>query len=578
MRWWPCQGLLALVFLAAPIAAASPDTAPRVPITPRWALECWLWEADHSNAAAITELLDGFAEHDIPARTIILDAPWSTRYNDFEFDRQRYPDPEKFFQEMKRRGIRVVLWMTSRVNSQSEGIAIKDSRDWFDEAKAKGYLAGDGYEQHWWLGWGGFVDYANPAAMTWWHGMQQHAFDLGIDGWKLDDASLFYNSPIGTLTGTRNLPSAKERKGWMTNRDYVDHFYRDEYQHGLKQRGGDFITLARSIDNRVYPKGFAPLDAAPVTWVGDQNHTWKASQEGIEEGLNYILEAARQGYCVIGSDVAGYHGPKIIPPRLYIRWAQFSTFCGLFLNGGHGERRLWKRSDEELQIVRKFAWLHNELVPYIYSHTVECHGGGKPLMRPIGPSDARGNDQGDFHYLFGDDFLVAPIHEDSPRRKVHLPAGKWRYLFDDGAVIEGPATIDRDFPLDEFPVYVREGAIVPLEVSRAYSGLGDRDSTGLVTWNIYPADGSQFTLHHPGGTSTTLSVRQQNGWTITLAGTPQPHLLRVYLPAEPQAVQLDGKPLVQGTDWRYDAPGHRLWIRTPQAIGGRYEIRPAAGP
>jgi alpha-glucosidase (family GH31 glycosyl hydrolase) len=155
---------------------------------------------------------------------------------------------------------------------------------------------------------------------------------------------------------------------------------------------------------------------------------------------------------VIGSDVGGYHGATTIPPRLYIRWAQFSCFCGLFLNGGHGERRLWKRTDEELNIIRKFSWLHNELVPYMYSHVVDCNNGGKPLMRPLGPSDPRGNDQGDFHYLFGDDFLVAAIHEDSLHRTVKLPAGKWRYFFDDRAVIEGPTTIERDFPLDEFPV------------------------------------------------------------------------------------------------------------------------------
>ena len=53
--------------------------------------ECWLWEDDHSTAAAITELLDGYAEHDIPARTVILDAPWSTRYNDFHFDTAPIP-------------------------------------------------------------------------------------------------------------------------------------------------------------------------------------------------------------------------------------------------------------------------------------------------------------------------------------------------------------------------------------------------------------------------------------------------------------------------------------------------------
>ena len=216
--------------------------------------------------------------------------------------------------------------------------------------------------------------------------------------------------------------------------------------------------------------------------------------------------------------MGGYHGPSVIPSRLHIRWAKFSCFCGLFLNGGHGERRLWKRSPEELPILRRFAWLHNELVPFMYSHVVECHRGGKTLMRPLGPSDAGGHDRGDFHYLFGDDFLVAPIHEDSLRRTVTLPAGQWRYFFDDQTLIQGPTTITRDFPLDEFPVYIREGSIVPLDVRRDYTGLGDRDSAGLMTWNIYPLDGNRFTLHRPDGMSTTTSVEMKDGLVIVLAG------------------------------------------------------------
>jgi len=567
----------------ASAASSAADRAKlRTPITPPWALKCWLWEDDDSTAAAITELLDGYAKHDIPAHTIIMDAPWSMRYNDFAVDPERYPDVEKFIAGLKQRGVRVVLWMTPMVNSESNDTAIKDSRDWFEEAKSKGYLAGHGYQQKWWHGWGGFVDYENPAAMQWWRGMQQRVLDLGIDGWKLDDSAFYFNSMVGSLAGVRDAPSRAERRKMLTSRQYMDHFYRDEYKHGLKERDGDFITLARSIDNRIHPQGFAPLDAAPVTWVGDQNHAWKASEEGIEEALHYILEAARVGYCVIGSDVAGYHGSTAIPPNLYIRWAQFSCFCGLFLNGGHGERALWKRTPEELEIVRKFAWLHDELVPLIYTHVVECHETGKPLMRPLGKSRS-GSDQGDFHYLFGDDILIAPIHQDKLARKVTLPAGQWRYWFDDAEVIAGPAKFEREFPLDEFPVYVRDGAIVPMDVSRAYTGLGDADSAGHITWNCYPvAEPSKFTLHHTDGGDSTLAMTGGDSLSFELTGIPHKHLLRAHCKRRPTKVLLDGQPLAEakvsadgkpsaepGT-WRWDQAGRRLWIRGQRP--GKYEV------
>ena len=216
-------------------------------------------------------------------------------------------------------------------------------------------------------------------------------------------------------------------------------------------------------------------------------------------------------------------GKDEIAPNIYIRWAEFSTFCGLFLNGGHGERRMWKRTQPELEIVRKFSWLHTELVPYMYSHVVACHNDGPPLMRPL--SD------GKYQYLFGDDFLVAPIHEDKLTRTVSLPPGGWRYLFDDREVFQGPQQLTRDFPLDEFPVFVRDGAIVPLKVTRPYTGFGDQDSADFTTWLIYPKGQGEFTLWnpetHPKPKSTTVKVDSGPLLKIAFSGKHAPHVLRV---------------------------------------------------
>ena len=121
----------------------------------------------------------------------------------------------------------------------------------------------------------------------------------------------------------------------------------------------EFVTLSRSIDRGFHPEGFAPIDASPVNWVGDQKHSWLTEElikegndekidialegiEGFESAIVSILKSAELGYNIVGSDVAGFSG-KTIPPRLYMRWTQFSTFCGLFMNGGHGERRLMEK-------------------------------------------------------------------------------------------------------------------------------------------------------------------------------------------------------------------------------------------
>ena len=546
------------------------------PLTPPWALECWLWEDDENTSARVDTLIQGYAKYDVPVRTVILDSPWSMRYNDFEIDTLRYPKPKEWFKKMQDNGYRIVMWMTTMVNSQNQDTRFKNSEPWYSDAKKKGYLAGNGDQIKWWKGRGGFIDYTNPEAVKWWRGLQKTVFDYGIDGWKLDGTATMFYTKIGPIP----LFYKMTHSGLMTARTYMDHYYRDEYFYGLSQNP-EFATMSRGIDRWFHPEGFAPIDASPVNWVGDQKHSWESTGkiteedkqnhdialdgiDGIELALQNTLASAKVGYNVIGSDVAGFSG-KIIPPRLYIRWTQLSTFCGLFLNGGHGERALWKRTPLEMDIIRKFSWLHTELVPYMYTYVVKAHEGGTHLQTPA---------NGKYHYLFGDNFLVAPIYKDQLKNKVTLPVGKWRYFFDDKEVIQGPVTFERDFPLDEYPVYVREGAIIPMDIKRDYTRIGDKSSAGYLTLLIYPHGKSAFTVWHPDKSGSTTVMAEENPGEIhiSLGNIHKPHILNIQMDRKPQKVVLDNVILIDSVNYTFDQKRSKLIIKTDRYSQGYYSI------
>ena len=129
------------------------------------------------------------------------------------------------------------------------------------------------------------------------------------------------------------------------------------------------ITARPYCDQHGSPYWFAPISVNTAGWVGDQENTWA----GLNNALNNIFISANMGYAALGSDIGGYANDSIPDKTLFLRWAQFGALVPIMENGGSSDycHQPWLFDSETVNIYRKFADLHHELVPYLYSYDID---------------------------------------------------------------------------------------------------------------------------------------------------------------------------------------------------------------
>ncbi len=158
----------------------------------------------------------------IPLGAVVIDSPWATNYNSFEFG-PNYPRPAELMSELKQRGIRVILWATGMINVSSTDGANLGKADNYDEAYAAGYFVNRGQTYNWLKGVGSGIDFFNPAAVAWWEKQLDKIMSLGVSGWKVDYAERQLPSDVETAAGTK------------TQAEYGDAYYRAFYRYTISR-------------------------------------------------------------------------------------------------------------------------------------------------------------------------------------------------------------------------------------------------------------------------------------------------------------------------------------------------------
>jgi alpha-glucosidase (family GH31 glycosyl hydrolase) len=217
----------------------------------------------------------------------------------------------------------------------------------------------------------------------------------------------------------------------------------------------------------------------------------------------------------ITHDIGGFHGARI-DFALYARWIEFGTFSSMLrMHSAHenpreGNVRMpWMYGQQGVQLMRKYFTLRTQLLPYLYTYSWLAHEESMPILRPLYLQypDLEQAYRHSHEYLFGEQMLVAPVVDPSGNRTIYLPPGKWLDLFT-GKRFQGDTTFTAHYAVDETPVFVQEGAIIPEQSPGADSST--RPLERLIL-NVYGSGSGSFDLYEDDGTS--LNYQAQHAHT-----------------------------------------------------------------
>jgi len=168
----------------------------------------------------------------------------------------------------------------------------------------------------------------------------------------------------------------------------------------------------------------------------------------------------------ITNDMDGIFGGKNLDAN--VREFQWKTFTPMQLNmDGWGSNPKYPQAlgEPATSINRTYLKLKSMLLPYTYTFAHEAIT-GKPLIRAMFLDEANAYTLGrrtQYQFLYGPSILVAPIYEKSDvRNGIYLPQGTWYDYFTGQAYRGGQVLNAFDAPQWKLPVFVREGAIIPM--------------------------------------------------------------------------------------------------------------------
>lgn len=446
------------------------------------------------------ELLDTAAEfrkRNIGIDCLVLDwLSWGeNQWGQKSFDPDRFPDPKAMVDKLHDLGIRFMMsiWPNMSPNTANN-----------KEFKERGLLfpGTDIYDA-----------FSEEGRKLYWDQVTKALVPAGVDAWWCDSSE-----PITPEWGHRLEPSDGEKyaeykadaaasmplpKANAFGRYHARAIWDGERKNGKKNRT---VNLTRS--------GWAGSQKyGTILWSGDISASWDCLRKQVRAGLQMAASGMPYwtldtgAFFVKESDFWFWRGdyPEGIDDsyrKLYVRWLEYSAFLPVFrAHGTDVEREPWAFGDvgdPYYEAILKTIRGRYRLIPYIYSTAAAAALKDGMIIRPLifdFPEDEKAAGITD-QYMFGDSLMICPITSEEDERNVWLPLGTDWYDLMSGQRYSGGQTVECRCELDEIPVFVKAGSVIPvMEPGSCTEEMKGKDITALV----FPGADALFELYEDAG-------------------------------------------------------------------------------
>lgn len=385
-----------------------------------------------------------------------------------------------------------------------------------------------------------------PGAYEYFKTRMDEFYDLGVKGFKIDRGD------------EKEIPAYEENVQTYLYHKLLYEGQASRFGGSSGSQTAGFYQFARSANDRSRKYTGA--------WNGDP----ASSVAGLTASIKSGIRSGLLGFPMWGCDTGGYNrkaGFPVPDATLWARWMWFSAFSPVYELMIHVGSVPWYDYDESwlMDVLKASTDLHHDLIPFIQSYIFKSTYDGLPLIRALFLQYPKDDSlwAADESYFFGNEFLIAPVTDESGTKAVYFPKGT-RYLeyFNKTDIYKGGEEVSLEYDVHSIPAFVCEGSIVPRGDIFRFNNDWVEDWIAKLIIEIYPGyDVEKSSFEYFNGESGKLQVIQvttdSGSRTVCVSYEPlgTDGELTIYLKDGPVIFGLDstgGMECVEGAETLFD--------------------------